>query len=127
MHLFSTVVGCTQNTVMQYVSFGLHLFSKKLVNDQYARVQFPDRFVRERMSDMIASYKADEFSRPYNGLKGVFGFLDGSKIETQHSNREEVQKKHYLAWLHKSCINNLFAFLPDGTIFFYFVNWPGKS
>lgn len=59
-------------------------------------------------------------------IDDVIGFMDGVSFTTQCCDDRVIQNAYYCGYDCDTMINNVFAFGPDGKIFFCAVNYPGS-
>ncbi len=110
--------GISTASVSNYLNEMLDRVISGLSNHRFAKVQFPKE---EKKADWAAMISAREPE-----VEGVIGFVDGVAFAVQCGESEEEQARDYNGYRHDTVCNNVFAFGPDGKIFFAAVNFPGS-
>ncbi len=91
----------------------------RLLNDHpFAKVRFPDDL---KMSEFANMVKARE---PL--AEDVIGFMDGVLFQTECTSKCMEQNAFYCGYNCNTMVNNVFAFGPDGKVFFAAANFPGS-
>ncbi len=91
----------------------------RLLNDHpFVKVRFPDDL---KMSEFANMVKARE---PL--AEDVIGFMDGVLFQTECTSERVEQNAFYCGYDCDTMVNNVFAFGPDGKVFFATVNFPGS-
>jgi hypothetical protein len=91
----------------------------RLLNDHpFAKVRFPDNL---KMSEFANMVKARE---PL--AEDVVGFMDGVSFQMKCTSKCVEQNAFYCGYDCDTLVNNVFAFGPDGKVFFSAVNFPGS-
>ncbi len=91
----------------------------RLLNDHlFAKVRFPDNL---KMSEFMNMVKA-------RGLlaEDVIGFKDEVLFQMECTSKRVEQNAFYCGYDCNTMVNNVFAFGPDGKVFFAAVNFPGS-
>jgi hypothetical protein len=84
----------------------------------FAKVKIPDNVKMREYADMIQAKEplADD----------VIGFMDGVSFSTECTSECVQQNAFYCGYKCDTMVNNVFAFGPDGKVFFTTVNFPGS-
>ena len=56
----------------------------------------------------------------------IIGFMDGVSMQTQCTSERVEQNAFYCGYDCDTMVNNVFAYGPDGKVFFAAVNFPGS-
>jgi hypothetical protein len=84
----------------------------------FARVQFPNI---EKMREYAAMVQVRE---PL--VDDIIGFMDGVSFPTKCTDDRIEQNAMYCGYDCDTTVNNLFAYGPDGKVFFVAINFPGS-
>ena len=56
----------------------------------------------------------------------VIGFMDGLSLSSQCTDERNIQNAYYCGYDCDTMVNNVFAYGPDGKVFFCAINYPGS-
>ncbi len=84
----------------------------------FARVEFPDR---EKMREYAAMVEVRE---PI--VNDIVGFMDGVSFSTECTDERVEQNSMYCGYDCNAMVNNVFAYDPDGKVFFATIKFPGS-
>lgn len=110
--------GLSQSSVDDYIHHTLIMLQAALKNFEPARITLPNVEERAQYSQMI--------QKKYDALIGCWGSLDGCKLRCERPPGTEDNETYFCGWLGYHCLNNLFLFVPDGTIAYAVLNHPGS-
>ncbi len=96
----------------------LELVSVTLRFHPQSKVRFPDEAKKQQFAAMI------EAREPL--VNDVIGFMDGVSFASQCSDERIIQNAMYSGYVCDTTINNIFAYGPDGKVFFCALNFPGS-
>jgi len=91
---------------------------RRLANHPIAEVRFPGA---EKMRQFARMVQARE---PL--VDDVIGFMDGVSIPSECTDERFEQNAFYCGYDCDTMVNNVFAYGPDGKVFFAAVNFPGS-
>ena len=94
----------------------LRLAVRRLANNPIAEVRFPSAEKMGQFSGMVQS--RDPL------VDGVIGFMDGVSIPAECTEECFEQNAFYCGYDCDTMVNNVFAYGPDGKVFFAAVNFP---
>ena len=60
------------------------------------------------------------------GTSDVIGFMDGVSFKSECTSEHITQNAFYCGYDCDTTVNNVFAYGPDGTVFFCALNYPGS-
>lgn len=112
------IFGIIPSTANSIIVWMLKVVCKKLKNNEYAKVSFPDP---EKMAEFASIIQLRE---PL--VDNVIGFVDGLSLPVQCSDNECLQNAAYNGYSHDTCCNNVFAFSPEGKVIYSSFNYPGS-
>jgi hypothetical protein len=103
-------------------SHGINWMLKKIVrtltDHPFAQVNFPD-------GDKMREYAAMvEVREPI--VNDIIGFMDGVSFSTKRMDERVEQNLMYCGYDWDTMVNNVFAYGPDGKVFFAAINFPGS-
>jgi hypothetical protein len=84
----------------------------------WSRVRFPDE---EKMREYASMVQAREPS-----VDDVIGFMDGVSLPSECTDERVEQNAFYCGYDSDTMVNNVFAYGPDGKVFFAAVNFSGS-
>ena len=91
---------------------------ERLADDPIAAVRFPNE---EKMREFARMVQARE---PI--VDDIIGFMDGVSIPAECTDERIEQNAFYCGYDCDTMVNNVFAYGPDGKVFFAAVNFPGS-
>jgi hypothetical protein len=101
---------------------GVNKMLKKIVrtlrDHLFARVKFPDREKMREYATMV------EVREPI--VNDIIGFMDGVLFSTKCMDECVEQNSVYCGYNCNTMVNNVFAYGPDGKVFFAAINFPGS-
>ena len=95
----------------------LRLAVRRLADNPIAEVRFPSAEKMRRFAGMVQSRE------PL--IDDVIGFMDGVSIPAECTDEHFEQNAFYCSYDCDTMVNNVFAYGPDGKVFFAAVNFPG--
>jgi hypothetical protein len=84
----------------------------------FAKVKFPHR---EKLREYAAMVEVRE---PI--VNDIIGFMDGVLFSTKCMDERVEQNLMYCGYNCNTMVNNVFAYGPDGKVFFAAINFPGS-
>jgi hypothetical protein len=103
-------------------SRGINRMLKKIVralmDHPFAQVKFPDG---DKMREYAARVKVRE---PI--VNEILGFMDDVSFSTECTDERVEQNSMYCEYDCNTMVNNVFAYGPDGKVFFAAINFPGS-
>jgi hypothetical protein len=91
----------------------------RLLQDHpFARVKFPDEEKMRRFADMV------QLQEP--AVSDIIGFMDDVLFAVECTDKHIKQNVFYCGYNCDKTINNIFAYGPDGKVFFCAINFPGS-
>jgi len=112
------IFGITPSVCSRAINFMLSRVVRNLRVHPMARIQFPNN---EKMAEFAAMVQQRE---PL--VDDVIGFMDGVSFTTQSTDERLEQNAFYCGYDCDTTINNVFAYGPDGKVFFAAINFPGS-
>jgi hypothetical protein len=91
---------------------------RTLRNHPFARVKFPNR---DKMREYTAMVQVRE---PL--VDNIIGFMDGISFPAKCTDNRITQNAMYCGYDCDTMVNNVFAYGPDGKVFFDAINFPGS-
>ena len=91
---------------------------KKLRNHPFAQVRFPDKHTMREYADMVQLREPE--------VDDIIGFMDGVSFSSECTDERIEQNAYYCGYNCDTMVNNIFAFGPDGKVFFAAINFPGS-
>jgi hypothetical protein len=110
------IFGLTPSVCGKAINWMLQRTVRLLNGQPLAKVKFPDNLKMREYADMIQAREplADD----------VIGFMDGVAFQTECTRECMQQNAFYCGYNCDTMLNNVFAFGPDGKVFFAAVNFP---
>lgn len=100
----------------------IHLMVKKAVkllrSHPMARVAFPDEATMSVFANMVQQCKPS--------VNDIIGFMDGVSFPVECTDERITQNAFYCGYDCDTMVNNVFAYGPDGKVFFCAINFPGS-
>ena len=84
----------------------------------FARVEFPNNAKMQQFASMIESREPS--------VRDVIGFMDGLSLTSECTDKRLTQNAFYCGYSCDTMVNNVFAYGPDGKVFFCAINYPGS-
>jgi hypothetical protein len=116
-HLFM-IFGIVPGICSKVVHAMLQLAVRRLADNPIAEVRFPCTEKMRRFSGMVQSRE------PL--VDDVIGFMDGVSIPAECTDKRFEQNAFYCGYDCDTMVNNVFAYGPDGKVFFVAVKFPGS-
>lgn len=124
-------LGSTMNTKHLCMLFGIvpsvcsraiNMMLRKVVmalrDHPIARVRFPDEAKMRLFADMV------QLREP--SVNDIIGFMDGVSFPAECTDDKIEQNAYYCGYDGDTTVNNVFAYGPDGKVFFCAINFPGS-
>lgn len=112
------IFGIVPGVCSKVVHAMLRLAVRRLANHPIAEVRFPCAEKMRRFARMVQARE------PL--VDGVIGFMDGVSIPSECTDEHFEQNAFYCGYDCDTMVNNVFAYGPDGKVFFAAVNFPGS-
>jgi hypothetical protein len=112
------IFGLTPTVCGKAINWMLRRTVRLLADHPFAKVKFPDDVKMREFANMV---KARE---PL--AEDVIGFMDGVSFQTECTSEQVEQNAFYCGYDCDTMVNNVYAFGPDGKVFFAAVNFPGS-
>ncbi len=112
------IFGLIPTVCKKAINWMLQRTVRLLSGHPFAKVKFPDNLKMREYADMIQAREslADD----------VIGFMDGVSFQMECTSKRMQQNAFYCGFDCDTMVNNVFAFGPDGKVFFAAVNFPGS-
>jgi hypothetical protein len=81
-------------------------------------IKFPSSQKMQMFAEMINNREP--------AVDDVIGFMDGVSLESECTSDRVTQNTFYSGYDCDTMVNNVFAYRPDGTVFFTVINFPGS-
>ena len=118
MRFLCMIFGVTPSVCSRALRHMLKRIVKTLRMHPWSRVKFPDV---DKMREYAAMIEAREPS-----VDDVIGFMDGVSFPLECSDERVEQNAFYCGYDSDTMVNNVFAYGPDGKVFFTAINFPGS-
>jgi hypothetical protein len=112
------IFGTTPSVCSRAINWMLKKIVWPLRDHPFARVKFHDR---EKMREYAAMVQLRE---PV--LDDIIGFMDGVSFPAECTDDCIIQNAMYCGYDCDTNLNNVFAYGPDGKVFFAAINFPGS-
>ena len=112
------IFGITPSVCSRVIREMLRLVVRRLSDHPIARVRFPDRPKMQQFAEMV--------QRRAPIVSDVIGFMDGVSIPSECTDERVEQNAFYCGYDCDTMVNNVFAYGPDGKVFFAAINFPGS-
>ena len=112
------IFGTTPSVCSRAINWMLKKIVRALRDHPFARVKFPDR---EKMREYAAMVQLRE---PL--VDDIIGFMDGVSFPAECTDDRFIQNAMYCGYDCDTTVNNVFAYGPDGKVFFAAINFPGS-
>jgi hypothetical protein len=112
------IFGLTPFVCRKAINWMLRRTVRLLNGHPFAKVKFLDDLKMREYVDMVQAREplADD----------VIGFMDGVFFQTECTSKRVEQNAFYCGYDCNTMVNNVFAFGPDGKVFFAAVSFPGS-
>lgn len=112
------IFGITPSACSRIINKMLERVVNRLRYHPYARVKFPNNEKMQEFARMI------ELREP--SVDDVIGFMDGLSLSSECTDERDTQNAYYCGYDCDTMVNNVFAYGPDGKVFFCAINYPGS-
>ncbi len=112
------IFGITPSVCSHLVNWMLKKVVWLLRGHPFTRVQFPNR---EKMREFTNMVKMRE-----SMVDDIIGFIDSVSSPAKCTNKRVKQSTMYCGYKCNTMFNNVFAYSPDGKVFFAAINFPGS-
>ena len=112
------IFGLTPSVCGRAINFMLRRTVRLLKGNPFAKVKFPSDAKMREFADMVQARE------PL--VDDIIGFMDGVSMPTQCTSERVEQNAFYCGYDCDTMVNNVFAYGPDGKVFFAAVNFPGS-
>ena len=112
------IFGIVPSTCSKVVRAMLRLAVDRLAHDPIAAVRFPSPEKMREFARMV------QVRAPI--VDDIIGFMDGVSIPAECTDERMEQNAFYCGYDCDTMVNNVFAYGPDGKVFFAAVNFPGS-
>jgi hypothetical protein len=116
-HLYM-LFGITPSACSRIINKMIDRVVHRLRFHPYAHVKFPNNKKIQQFASMI------ELREP--SVTDVIGFMDGVSLTSECTDERLTQNAFYCGYSCDTMVNNVFAFGPDGKVFFCAINYPGS-
>ncbi len=104
------IFGVVPSVCSKVINRMLWLVVRKLKNHPLAKVRFPDAVKKAMFAQMIEACEPT--------VDDIIGFLDGLSLASECSSEVIEQNSMYNGYHSDTMVNNIFAYGPDGKVFF---------
>ncbi len=112
------IFGVTPSVCGRVICMMLQLIVWRLSDHPIAQVKFPDPVKMRQFDDMV------QLRAPI--VNGVISFMDRVSISAECMDERIKQNAFYCGYDCDTMVNNVFAYGPDGKVFFAAINFPGS-
>ena len=112
------IFGITPSVCNRAINSMLKRIVRKLRTHPMARIKFPNI---QKMAEFAAMVQQRE---PL--VNDIIGFMDGVSFSSQSTDERVAQNAMYCGYDCDTTVNNVFAYGPDGKVFFAAINFPGS-
>ena len=112
------IFGVTPSVCSRVIRSMLRRVVQRLSDHPIARVRFPDQEKMRQFADMV------QMRAPI--VNDIIGFMDGVSIPAECTDERVEQNAFYCGYDCDTMVNNVFAYGPDGKVFFAAINFPGS-
>ena len=110
--------GVTPSVCSRVINMMLKKVVRGLRSHPFAQVKFPDAVKMREFADMIQERE------PL--VSDIIGFMDGVSFPAECTDERVEQNSYYCGYDCDTMVNNVFAYGPDGKVFFAAINFPGS-
>ena len=110
------IFGFTPSVCSRKISWMLLKTGRLINGNPFAKVKFPSNAKMREFADMVQERE------PL--VDNILGFMDGVFFLTQCASARLEQNVFYCGYDCDTMVNNIFAYSPDGNVFFAVVNSP---
>ena len=110
--------GITPSVCSRVINMMLKKVVRGLRSHQMAQVKFPDAVKMREFVDMIQERE------PL--VSNIIGFMDGVSFPAECTDKRVEENSYYCGYDCDTMVNNVFAYGPDGKVFFAAINVPGS-
>ena len=112
------IFGITPSVCSRVVWHMLRRVVNKLRRHPWSRVKFPSPRKMRRFAAMVQARE------PL--VDDIIGFMDGVSFSSECTDERIEQNSFYCGYDADTMVNNVFAYGPDGKVFFAAINFPGS-
>ena len=112
------IFGITPSICSHMINWMLIKIVRELRDHPFAKAKFPNR---EKMREYAAMVQVRE---PL--VNDIIGFMDGISFPAECTDDCIMQNTMYCGYDCDTMVNNVFAYGPDGKVFFAAINFPGS-
>ncbi len=112
------IFGVTPLVCGRVIRMMLQLIVRRLSDHPIAQVKFPDPVKMRQFADMV------QLRAPI--VNDVISFMDGVSIPAECTDERVEQNAFQCGYNCDTIVNNVFAYGPDGKVFFAAINFPGS-
>ena len=112
------IFGITLSVCSRVINMMLRKVVRMLRTHPFARVKFPDDAKMREFADMVQEREPLAHD--------VIGFMDGVSLSAECTDERVEQNAFYCGYDCDTMLNNVFAYGPDGKVFFAAINFPGS-
>jgi hypothetical protein len=110
--------GITPSVCSRILSNMLKLVVRTLRHHPVAKVEFPDEEKMQQFAQIVCTHEPS--------VQDVIGFMDGVSFTSECTSEKIRQNAFYCGYDCDTMVNNVFAYGPDGKVFFCAINYPGS-
>jgi hypothetical protein len=112
------IFGLTPSVCSRAINWMLRKTVRLLNNNPFEKVKFPSNAKMREFAYMVQARE------PL--VDDIIGFMDGVSFPTECTSERVQQNAFYCGYHCDTMVNNVFAYGPDGIVFFAVVNFPGS-
>ena len=110
--------GITPSVCSRMINMMLKKVVRRYRSHPIAQVKFPDTAKMREFVDMVQERE------PL--VSNIIGFMDGVSFPAEYTDKRVEQNAYYCGYDCDTMVNNMFAYGPDGKVFFAAINFPGS-
>jgi hypothetical protein len=112
------IFGITPSVCSRVINMILKKVVRRLRSHPFAQVKFPDAAKMREFADMVQEQE------PL--VSNIIGFMDGISFPAECTDKHIKQNAYYCGYDCDTMVNNVFAYDPNGKVFFAAINFPGS-
>jgi hypothetical protein len=112
------IFGITPSVCSRVINMILKKVVRRLRSHPFAQVKFPDAAKMREFTDMVQEQELL--------VSDIIGFMDGVSFPAECTDERVKQNAYYCGYDCDTMVNNVFAYGPNGKVFFVAINFPGS-
>ena len=112
------IFGVVPSTANVIINRMIILLVKKLRKNKSAKIKWPSEEEKVKWAALVNNREPS--------VDSVIGFVDGLALHVKCSDDEYEQSEHYNGHAKDTMTNNVFAFSPEGKVFYAALSYPGS-